>query len=43
MTEIILDAMPRAQGAVIDGAGHMSPLTHTEQVNGEIERHLKSF
>ena len=41
ITEIIVETMPRTQLTVIEGAGHMSPLTHGEQVNTAIRRHLE--
>ena len=41
ITEIIVETMPRTQSTVIDGAGHMSPITHGEQVNTAIRLHLE--
>ena len=33
--------LPRAERAVIAGAGHMAPITHAKQVSAEILRFLK--
>jgi len=38
--EILRVLCPRASYAKIDGAGHMSPLTHTEAVNEVIDRFI---
>jgi pimeloyl-ACP methyl ester carboxylesterase len=32
--------LPMARLAIVDGAGHMGPLTHAETVNKEIARHI---
>lgn len=38
--ERLAAALPEARVATIEGAGHMCPLTHREQVNGLIEANL---
>lgn len=43
IVEMLKEAMPAAQVTEIDGAGHMSPLTHTEAVNRAIAAHLHSL
>ena len=46
-TRLIADAlqtcMPRAWREVIEGAGHMGPLTHSATVNALIGRHIARF
>jgi pimeloyl-ACP methyl ester carboxylesterase len=32
--------LPAARLAIVEGAGHMGPLTHAEQVNAAIVRHI---
>jgi pimeloyl-ACP methyl ester carboxylesterase len=32
--------LPSARLAVVEGAGHMGPLTHAEEVNATIARHI---
>jgi pimeloyl-ACP methyl ester carboxylesterase len=39
--EVICAAIPQAQRVVIAGAGHMAPVTHPENVAGEIAAFLK--
>ena len=39
--EAICAAIPQAQRVVIAGAGHMAPITHPENVAGEIAAFLK--
>ena len=38
--EILAEALPRATLRVLEGAGHMAPLTHADEVNAAIEVHL---
>jgi lipase len=38
---ILEAAMPRAHATKIAGAGHMSPLTHREEVNARIVEHIR--
>ena len=40
MCEILLCELPFVQAAVVEGAGHMSPMTHPRQVAAAITRHL---
>lgn len=42
MCEIVADAVPQARRIVIDGAGHMLPLTHPAAVAAAIEEHLRA-
>lgn len=41
MSELMVEALPRASHRVISGAGHMSPLTHPAEVAGAIASHVK--
>ena len=43
IVEMLGGAMPRARIERIAGAGHMSPLTHADAVNGAICKHLRSM
>lgn len=43
IVEMLMDAMPDTRLARIEGAGHMSPLTHTSAVNEAVARHLETF
>lgn len=43
IVEMLKEAMPTARVTEIDGAGHMSPLTHAEAVNRAIAAHLQSL
>lgn len=36
----LADTLPRVQTAVVDGAGHMAPITHPDAVNEHIANHL---
>jgi pimeloyl-ACP methyl ester carboxylesterase len=38
--ELLAQSLPDARLVTIDGAGHMAPLTHTDQVNDLIAMHL---
>lgn len=40
IAELLADTLPRARLHTIPGAGHMSPLTHTDAVNAAITAHL---
>lgn len=40
MSEIAAGAIPGARFLVLEGAGHMSPLSHPERVAAEIETHV---
>jgi pimeloyl-ACP methyl ester carboxylesterase len=40
--ELLARALPEAQIATIEGAGHLSPLTHRDGVNALIAAHLDS-
>lgn len=40
--ELLAGLLPHARLRVVEGAGHMSPLTHPEAVNALIARHLSS-
>lgn len=40
MSELMVEALPRATHRVISGAGHMSPLTHPVEVAGAIADHI---
>ena len=40
VTELLAATLPEAAHAVIPGAGHMSPLTHSAAVNAAIVKHL---
>ena len=40
IAEDLLDLLPASRLMVIDGAGHMGPLTHTADVCAEIMRHI---
>ena len=42
MSEIVAENIPNCQFATIDGAGHMSPLTHPAEVSALINSHLLS-
>ena len=41
--ELLARALPEAQIATIEGAGHMSPLTHRDGINALIAAHLDSY
>jgi pimeloyl-ACP methyl ester carboxylesterase len=41
IVEILRDLMPRARLEVIDGAGHLAPLTHAAQVNAAVAAHVQ--
>ncbi len=41
MSELMVEALPRATHRIISGAGHMSPLTHPAEVAGAIASHVK--
>ena len=41
MSELMVEALPRATHRVISGAGHMSPLTHPAEVARAIASHVK--
>ncbi|NIR28488.1 MAG: alpha/beta hydrolase [Gammaproteobacteria bacterium] len=41
IVEMLADTMPQARVERIAGAGHMSPLTHRDQVNAAIGNHLQ--
>jgi pimeloyl-ACP methyl ester carboxylesterase len=36
IVELLGETLPHGEARVLDGMGHMGPLTHAEQVNGEI-------
>jgi lipase len=38
---VLEDTLPRARSAAIPGAGHMSPLTHREEVNRLVMAHIR--
>jgi len=40
VTEILCGALPRARNIPIDGAGHMSPFTHSQQLLDLVRAHL---
>jgi pimeloyl-ACP methyl ester carboxylesterase len=40
VTELLRDAIPSGEYVMIDGAGHMSPLTHPEAVAAIVREHL---
>ena len=40
VVELLRDQLPHASLVEIEGAGHMSPLTHAAEVNAAIEQHL---
>jgi pimeloyl-ACP methyl ester carboxylesterase len=40
--EVLARVLPDARLITINGAGHMAPLTHAEQVNGLLDIHLNS-
>ncbi|QQS12652.1 MAG: alpha/beta hydrolase [Rhodospirillales bacterium] len=40
-TELLREAVRGARQIVIDGAGHMSPLTHPDAVAAVIQNHLR--
>lgn len=40
VTELLLQALPQAQGRVIAGAGHLGPITHAEPVLAAMRAHL---
>jgi lipase len=42
MCEIITGAIPRATLSVLPAAGHMSPITHPNEVAGRIARHMST-
>lgn len=42
IAEMLAQTLPRGHLAIVGGAGHMLPLTHSEIVNGAIARHLKA-
>jgi lipase len=42
MCEIIADAAPRATLGIVPAAGHMSPMTHPEEVAGRLAGHLSA-
>lgn len=41
VTRLLAEAIPGARLQIIDGAGHMSPVTHADQVNAIIANHLR--
>jgi lipase len=41
VTELLRDAIPGSRQVVIDGAGHMSPITHPEAVASHVRDHLE--
>lgn len=43
VTAILRQVWPTASHVEIAGAGHMSPITHADQVNASIERFLDSL
>lgn len=42
VVDVLLRTLPTAHLRVIQGAGHMSPITHTEQVNALILEHIEA-
>lgn len=40
VVEVLRETLPHAVREVIEGAGHMGPLTHAEQVNERLIRHV---
>ncbi len=40
VVEVLADILPNSRLVEIDGAGHMSPLTHAEAVNAAIMSHI---
>ena len=38
--EILVQSIPGARLEVVEGAGHMAPLTHADQVNALIAQHI---
>lgn len=40
VVERLLRLLPHARLEVVDGAGHMGPISHAERVNGAIVRHI---
>ena len=43
VTEIARDNLPNARYAVLDGAEHMSPLSHPQEVAGHINAHVRNI
>ncbi len=43
MTELVAEHVPGARLEILPEAGHMSPLTHPEEMAAAIERHLKGM
>lgn len=43
IVDMLYAAMPRAQRRTIEGAGHMSPLTHPDSVNAAIREHIDRY
>lgn len=41
MTEVLADLLPDVRGASVEGAGHLSPITHTARVNQLIVEHIR--
>jgi pimeloyl-ACP methyl ester carboxylesterase len=41
--ELLAGVLPDAQSRIVDGAGHMAPLTHRDAVNGLVAAHLDSI
>jgi pimeloyl-ACP methyl ester carboxylesterase len=42
MCEILRDAAPRATLGIVEGAGHMSPITHPREVASRVMRHVST-
>ena len=43
LCEIVADRVPGARLVVVEGAGHMVPLTHSDATADALEAHLRSF
>ena len=41
VTHILKDAIPESRYAIVEGAGHMSPLTHPDEIARLIDAHLR--